>query len=121
MCPAVSSLQAVARARIRSWTHASRMRQTDLAARIGKNQAWLSRYLAGTYDADLDTLNAIAHVFGHTIGALLDTPTDPAETQLIERWRAMPPSARAAALTLFDLWAPPRRSRRSRRSPAHAP
>jgi transcriptional regulator with XRE-family HTH domain len=46
---------------------ATRLTQTGLATRIGRNQVWVHRYLHGEGDADLATLERIAQVFGRTL------------------------------------------------------
>jgi len=94
-------LDDVARARIHSWIHATGVSQAEVSRRIGKTGAWLSRYLKSEFDADLDTLQRIAAVFGHSIAALLDAPTDPIEKDLIELFRAAPPDVREVALSVL--------------------
>jgi len=96
-----SSYEQRARARIKSWLHATGMAQVDLGVRIGKNQPWMSRYLSGEIDADLATLEAMAGVFGHSLTALLDLPLDPQEARLLEYYRALPARARPNLLDLL--------------------
>jgi transcriptional regulator with XRE-family HTH domain len=112
------SLDELARGRIRSWIASTGVTQTALAERIGRNQAWMSRYLAADFDADLSTLQKIAEVFGHSLNALLDTPRDPQEAALIESYRALSPADRQLARDLLARWSRPRRRGRSRREPA---
>lgn len=107
------SLDELARGRIKAWIAATGVTQGSLGERIGRNQAWMSRYLSGEYDADLETLQAMARVFGHSISALLESPTDPDEAQLVEAYRGLRPAARALALQVLQDWSRgPRRSRR---------
>jgi hypothetical protein len=68
---------------------------------VEKNQPWLSRYLAGGIDADLDTLAAIAKVFDHNLFALLSVPADPEEAALIRLYRALRPEGRRAILAML--------------------
>src|SRR5262245_42574880 len=95
-----TTLQEQARARIKSWLSATRTTQVSLANRIDKKQAWLSRYLSAEYDADLETLRAIANVFGREISALFDTPSDPEIAELVSHYNALPASGRGLVLDL---------------------
>jgi predicted transcriptional regulator len=54
--PMPLTLDQVARDRIKHWIVSTGVTQTELAARIGRTQAWMSRYLSGEFDADLETL-----------------------------------------------------------------
>jgi transcriptional regulator with XRE-family HTH domain len=96
------TLDELARARIKTWITTTGITQTFLAEQIGENQAWMSRYLSGEFNADLDRLEKIAKVFSHTVAALLDSPADPQEKELIDAYRALPPSARALVLPLLQ-------------------
>lgn len=93
-----------ARNRIRTWISSTGITQTTLADRIGRNQAWMSRYLAGDFDADLTTLEKMAAVFSHPLTALLDLPSNPDEFKLIETYRALRPESRKIVLSLLDDW-----------------
>jgi len=108
------TLDQIARNRIKAWIQATGITQAELAARIGRNQAWMSRYLAAEFDADLETLNKMAISFGHPLGALLTTPVDPMEAQLIERFRALPTETRDLFARMLEAWGRPQRGRRSR-------
>jgi transcriptional regulator with XRE-family HTH domain len=99
-----------ARAKIHSWIATSGATQAEVAIRIGRTPGWLSRYLNADFDADLETLRAFAAAFQLPFGALFDEPgDDPAETRLIEHWRALPPESRAMLSKLAELWARPLR------------
>jgi transcriptional regulator with XRE-family HTH domain len=87
LIPVPLSLDQLARDRIKSWVASTGVTQTELAERIGRNQAWMSRYLKGEFDADLDTLQKIAACFGFSLIALLDLPRDPHEARLVEEFR----------------------------------
>ena len=99
------SLDDQARSRIKKWLASTGTTQTALAEKIGRTQAWMSRYLSGEFDADLETLQKIARVFGNNLTGLLDVPADPEEGTLLTAFRALPPDVRklllafAAALT----------------------
>jgi len=113
--PPTPTLDQVARNRIRQWITATGMRQTSLADRIGKKQAWLSRYLAGEFDADLETLRKIALAFGHSITALLDLPVDPEASRVVDLHNALSPESRQLHLELLEDWTHQSRSGRGRR------
>lgn len=80
------------------------MSQSRLAARIGRPQPWLSRYL-GTDDSEevelLETLSRIAKVFDHSFAALLGVPGDPDEQDIIDFYRKIRPSSRKALKDLL--------------------
>lgn len=101
-----------ARRQIHDWMRSTGITQRQVAQRIGKQQAWLSRYLAGHRDADLDTLEKLAAVFGHPLSALLIPPAaiDPVEARLLHLYRALTPRGRRIALQLLEDWSrqPPR-------------
>jgi transcriptional regulator with XRE-family HTH domain len=96
------TLDQIARTQIRRWIQSTGITQTALAERIGRNQAWMSRYLGGEFDADLVTLNQIATVFDHTITALLQVPEDPDIARLVMNYRALRPEARAILLGVAE-------------------
>ena len=95
-----------ARRRLKAWLAASGLTQDDLAKAIPadqnkrkKKQNYVSRYLDGTiYKIELDTLAAMASVFGRTLCELLDTQPSTSEGELIELFRAMSPEMQAAFL-----------------------
>lgn len=91
-----------ARRRLKAWLAASGLTQEDLAKAIPdkkKKQNYVSRYLDGTiYKIELDTLAAMASVFGRTLCELLDTQPSNSEGELIELFRAMSPEGQAAFL-----------------------
>jgi transcriptional regulator with XRE-family HTH domain len=89
--------------------------QTVLAQRIGKDQAWMSRYLAGTHDADLATVERLAAAFGHTVATLLDVVTDEKDARVLEMYRSLSPTDRATIVRLLELTTRPKRTRRSSR------
>ena len=99
---AVASYEQRARDRIKGWIQATKMTQAELGERIGKNQAWMSRYLSAEFDADFETLERMATVFGHTLHALLDLPHDPYEARLLEHVRKMSPTSRENLLMFLE-------------------
>jgi len=103
------TLQQIARARVKLWLTTTGTTQTALAERIGRKQAWLSRYLNGEYDADLEDLNRIAKAFSHTISALLDTPSDPDHARVVELYSALPFETRKTVLQLMEQFGRPPR------------
>jgi transcriptional regulator with XRE-family HTH domain len=88
------SLQDTARAQLKRWIASTGTTQIAFGERIGRTQVWVSKYLAGELDTDLDTLQQMAKVFGHTLTQLLDFPADPDEDALITAYRALRPDAR---------------------------
>jgi transcriptional regulator with XRE-family HTH domain len=107
-------LDQLARDRIKVWIGTHGTTQAKLGDLIGRNQAWMSRYLSGGMDADLETLQKIAKAFNHSLSALLDTPTDPDEIRIIEAYRAVPVEDRALALRVLQKFARPNRAPRKR-------
>lgn len=98
LVPVPPTLDQQARDRIKSWVDSTGVTQAELAERIGRNQAWMSRYLKGEFDADLTTLERMAATFGFNLSALLNLPSDPFEARIIEEIRALPPKARSILL-----------------------
>jgi len=115
MSPAPQTLQQLARNRIRYWLQSTEITQRDLCESIGQSQSWLSRYLHGKLDADVDILAKMAAAFGHSICALLTSPVDPAEAKLIEQYRAMPASSRTLLSAVLADWSRPHRVDRTRK------
>lgn len=112
--PPRPSLDAQARARINAWIASHTITQEKLGQMIGRNQAWMSRYLSGKIEADLTTLEKIAQAFGHEISALLTTSSNPEERQVIEAYRALSVEDRAFALRVLQKFSRPRRPPRKR-------
>lgn len=103
-----------ARRRLERWRVSHGMTQAKLAEAIGKNQAWMSRYLSREFAADLDTLEKAAGVFGHSVAALLDAATAPDEQKIIDAYRALPPESRDLVLPLLGAMSQKPRTRRRR-------
>ena len=101
-----STYEQRARDRIKSWIQSTNMTQAQVAVRIGKNQEWMSRYLSAKFDADFETLERLAAVFGHSLIALLDLPRDPQEGRLVEFYRALPPQSRTSLLDFLATFHP---------------
>lgn len=95
------SLQTIARTNLKQWLVSTDTTQTYVCAQIGRNQPWLSRYLKGEIDADIDTLAQMAAVFEHSLFALLSVPADPEEALLVKLYRACRPTGRRAALAML--------------------
>lgn len=115
LVPMPQTLDDIARSQIKKWILATGITQVALAERVGRNQAWMSRYLGGAFDADLETLQKIAQVFGHSLTSMLEVPKDPEEAALVTAWRALRPAARVIALNLLQDWSRGRARGRSRR------
>lgn len=110
-------LEELARQRIVSWLESNReITQAKLAAAIGVSQTWISQYKSGDQGANVDQLDAMARVFGHTIIELLDLRPDPKERDLLEAFRAIPEHSRPVAVSAVQAMAgrlplPPPRKR----------
>jgi transcriptional regulator with XRE-family HTH domain len=115
------SLDEFARRQIKRWLHATHTSQTQLAIVIGRNGPWMSRYLAGEYNADLETLRRIALVFGHTVGTLLTMPVDPDEAETVALIRSLGPDDRQTILKLLRSWTGVDRSSRRRSGKSSRP
>ncbi len=116
LVPMAQTLQELARTQIKQWISSTGITQTDLASRMNRNQAWMSRYLSGDIDADLDTLHQMAQVFGHTIASLVNMPTDPEEAALIKAYRGLRPETRPLILQILQEFGRPRRGGRRGRT-----
>ena len=114
--PAPDNLDSRARSRIKHWMSVSQITQVMLAERIGKDQSWLSRYLAGAHDADVQTLARLAAAFGNTLFTLLDIPPDPQDARVLEMFRALSPATQGVVLHLLESLTRAAR-RRGRRAP----
>jgi transcriptional regulator with XRE-family HTH domain len=99
--PSPQSLQDIARAKIKHWIASTGITQTQICEQIGRNQPWLSRYLAGGIDADVDTLAKMARVFEQNLFALLSIPADPDEAAVLRMYRALRPNGREAIQKLL--------------------
>ena len=102
LAPMPLSLQDTARAQIKRWITSTGITQAAFGDRIRRNQVWVSKYLKGDFDTDLETLQQMAQVFGHTLTQLLDFPADPDEDAVITLYRALRPEARRLALQLLQ-------------------
>lgn len=118
--PVMGKLDDVARRRLLAWINASTKTQADLAREIGRNQAWMSRYLDGEFDADLDTLQRMAVAFDHALPSLLETPPDPRNAEVVEFFNAIRPEARGLALDVLREWANPPRTKGRTKGPRGA-
>jgi transcriptional regulator with XRE-family HTH domain len=96
------SLQETARTQIKRWIVSTGITQVAFGERIGRNQVWVSKYLKGEFDTDLETLQQMAQVFRHTLTQLLDFPSDPDEEALITLYRALRPEARRLAFQMLQ-------------------
>jgi transcriptional regulator with XRE-family HTH domain len=95
-------LNAVARQTIKKWMRATGMTQKELADHLGVTQAWVSRYLRGRMEADLNRLRDIAEIFDNTIATMLLVPPDPGEREIVTMYRAADPAVRQAVRVLLQ-------------------
>lgn len=92
-------LMELARHRLTQWMAASpRITQTAIGKAVGHSQVWVSRFKLGAQDADIDELEAMARVFGHTLNELLDARPDPKERELLDAYRSIEPTKRPLAV-----------------------
>lgn len=103
-----------ARRRITAWMEANKPRitQKTVAEAVGVSQSWVSQYKSGDQDADLDQLDAMARVFGHTLFELLDLRPSPKEQELIDAYRAVPVDRRPLVTQTAKAMIPPSREPR---------
>jgi transcriptional regulator with XRE-family HTH domain len=95
-------LDEVVRLKILSWVRDSKVTQATLAAHIGRDQVWMSRYLRGAVGADLETIRRMVQAFGHNLSAVLESPPNPNEGRLLEMYRSFSPELRAQLLEMFQ-------------------
>ena len=109
-------LEDVARRRIVAWLAAHpTITQAALAAGIGVSQTWVSQYKSGTQGANIDQLDAMARVFGHTLTELFDLRPDPQEQRLLTAFRSLPEHKRPLAAQALEAMLPdPPQTKRSR-------
>lgn len=106
-----------ARRRIARWLAGNAaIDQTTLARAVNHRQSWVSQYLAGRQQADIDELDAMARCLGHSLTELLDCRENPQEQYLLDLYRAlsMAEHRRLAREFLEAMQAPARPARRTR-------
>ena len=112
-----SSLNAIARFRINELLRSSGLTQTEFADHLGKTQSWVSKYLNGEIDIDLDTLREIARLFKVRVADLLEEdappPHDAMEALLLKVYRRSPGDTRAMLIKLLDSFQKTQRRRPS--------
>lgn len=101
LAPMPPSLQDTARVQIQRWIRSTGITQAAFGERIGRTQVWVSKYLKGEFDADIDTLQQMAQVFRHSIPQLLDFPSDPDEETVLTLYRALRPEVRRLTVELL--------------------
>ena len=82
--------------RVRDWVRQrtlARGERARLAAHLGRQRAWVSKYVNGQVDADFDTTLALADYFSVPIDAMLGARPRPRDARLLAEHR-----------TLLDLW-----------------
>lgn len=90
--------------------------QQELAYQIGSSQQNIQRYESGSNEPDIQTLRLLADFFDTSVDYLIGhtdiphkiEPVQPwelnaAEASLMEKYRALPPQARAGLLTVADI------------------
>lgn len=102
------SLAERARQRMTDWMAANRqITQSTIAEAVGVSQSWVSLYKSGGVEADLDQLDAMAGVFGHTLMELIDLRPDPKERALLDAFRKIRAEKRGLAVEVLETMVPP--------------
>lgn len=92
-------LMELARHRLVQWMDANpKITQTAVGKAVGHHQVWVSRFKLGQQNADLDELDAMARVYGHTLTELIDLRPDPKERELLDAYRSVEASKRPLAI-----------------------
>lgn len=92
---------------IRERVRALDLKQKDLAKKIGRSPAWVSKYLSGVGHATIDDLVRISAIAQHLEG-LSDL-----ERRLLHVWKRLPKESQTDAVRWFEDWT--RRERRVRK------
>lgn len=101
-------LQDLARKRLIQWMDANpKITQTEIGRAVGHGQGWVSKYRRGEQEADIDDLDGLARVFGHTLSELIDLRPDPKERALLDVYRQLRPETRALAVQMLQSMIPP--------------
>lgn len=112
----MGNLLELARHRLVQWMAANpKITQTAIGRAVGHSQVWVSRFKLGQQDADIDELDAMARVFGHTLNELIDLRPDPKERELLDAYRSIEPAKRQLAVEVvrgLSVAPPPQPSRK---------
>lgn len=99
----------------------TRPTQRSIGDAIGRTQTWVSHYLSGRHDCDLDTLAALAAFLNLDLSALvgpsgerLRTRLDPPLDELVMLFQSVPPDEREVILQLLRSLTRPIHQRRAR-------
>lgn len=105
-----------ARARLARWLEGHpALDQRVLARAAGHQQGWVSNYFAGRQQADVDEMEAMARVLGHTLNELFDLREHPQEQLLLDLFRALPEAKREFAIQMLQQISPPSARRKGSR------
>lgn len=89
-----------ARDRIKGWFLQSKMTQKKFASKIGWTQPTISSFLLGNHNTDLDTLAAMAKVFGRTLADVVGED-DVEASELTALFNAVDEDVQKAALVVL--------------------
>lgn len=105
-----------ARSRIARWLAGDpTLTQKVLARAVQHEQGWVSKYLSGRQDADVDELDAMARALGHTLNELFDLRESPKERELVDAYRSIPADTRDLAIQVMVKLIPPPARRKGTR------
>ena len=101
--------------RVRNWVRQRMPNRGDrarLAAHLDRQRGWVTRYLNGQVDADLDTTVALASYFAVPVATLLGSAAPPRVTkadvedrELLALWTTVPARERPIVRRIIELYA----------------
>ena len=106
----------LARQRLARWMGTNpKVTQRMVGEAVRHEQSWVSHYLSGAQQADVDEMDAMARVFGNTLTELLDLRANPKERDLLDAFYQIPAEKRDFAIEMLRQLAPPKKRARSRK------
>lgn len=122
--PLASTLDALVRRRLAAYLDSMTARPTQdaIGAQISRTQTWVSHYLAGRTDADLDTLNKICDFIGIRLSTVIEdalkgktaAPRPPAAVEVQTLFAAITPDEQKIVINVLATLARRPAAKRSR-------